>query len=100
MTVRARKTEPLGRGYTEADLRDVSDSPEFTSEEMTKAKPFAQVLPELAASAKRGRGKQRSPTKQLISLRLDRDVIETFKAGGPGWQSRINEALKRAVGRR
>jgi uncharacterized protein (DUF4415 family) len=30
-------------------------------------------------------------------LRLDQDVIETFRATGPGWQSRINEILRRAV---
>lgn len=32
--------------------------------------------------------------KQLISLRLDRAVIEKFRATGPGWQTRINEALR------
>lgn len=36
--------------------------------------------------------------KQPVKLRLDPDVIERFKAGGPGWQSRMNEALRRAVG--
>lgn len=87
------------RGYTQADIEDVSDTPEFTEQEMAKAKPFAEVFPELAASAKRTRGKQRTPTKQLISLRLDRVVIESFRAGGPGWQRRMNEALKSAVRR-
>jgi uncharacterized protein (DUF4415 family) len=88
-----------GRGYTQADIEDVSNSPEFTEEEIAKAKPFAEVFPELAASVKRTRGKQRAPTKQLISLRLDRAVIEAFKASGPGWQRRINEALKSAARR-
>ena len=88
-----------GRGYTQADIEDVSDSPEFTEHEMTKAKPFAEMFPELAASAKRTRGKQRAPTKELISLRLDRTVIESFKSSGPGWQRRMNEALKSAVRR-
>ena len=46
------------RGYTQADIEDVSDTPEFTEEEIAKAKPFAEVFPELAASAKRTRGKQ------------------------------------------
>jgi uncharacterized protein (DUF4415 family) len=87
------------RGYTQADIEDVSDTPEFTEEEMAKAKPFTEIFPELAASAKRTRGKQRAPTKQLISLRLDRAVIDAFKAAGPGWQRRINEALKSAVRR-
>jgi uncharacterized protein (DUF4415 family) len=33
--------------------------------------------------------------KKLVSVRLDRDVIERFRAGGPGWQSRINAALRK-----
>lgn len=36
--------------------------------------------------------------KQQVTLRLDRDVIERFRAGGKGWQSRINAALRAAVG--
>jgi uncharacterized protein (DUF4415 family) len=92
-----RKAAPAGRGYTQADWDDISDNPEWTAEEMAKAKTFVEVLPELAASAKRVRGKQKAPTKQLVSLRLDRSVIEAFKAEGPGWQGRMNEALKRAI---
>jgi uncharacterized protein (DUF4415 family) len=99
MTVKT-KAAPAGRGYTQADWDDVSDNPEWTAEEMAEAKPFAEVLPESAASARRVRGKQKTPTKQLVSLRLDRSVVDAFKAEGPGWQSRINEALKRAIGRR
>src|SRR5947209_19259977 len=33
--------------------------------------------------------------KKLVSLRLDQDVIESFRSGGPGWQSRINAALRK-----
>jgi len=32
--------------------------------------------------------------KEMVSLRLDRDVLDHFQAGGPGWQDRINDALK------
>jgi uncharacterized protein (DUF4415 family) len=35
--------------------------------------------------------------KKLVSLRLDQDVIERFRAGGPGWQSRINAVLRKHV---
>lgn len=42
------------------------------------------------------RGRPVGSTKKLVSIRLDQDVIAKFKAGGPGWQSRINEALRRA----
>jgi len=36
--------------------------------------------------------------KELVSLRLDRDVLEFFQEDGPGWQERINDALRRAAG--
>lgn len=37
--------------------------------------------------------------KELVSLRIDRDVLEHFQADGPGWQDRINLALRQAVGK-
>lgn len=36
--------------------------------------------------------------KELVSLRLDRDVLEHFQESGPGWQERINAALRKAAG--
>ncbi len=42
---------------------------------------------------KRGRPPVETPKKQ-VTLRLDQDVIDHFKADGPGWQTRINDALK------
>ena len=37
-------------------------------------------------------------TRELVSLRIDKDVIEHFQAEGPGWQDRINAALRQAAG--
>lgn len=37
-------------------------------------------------------------TKRSIHLRLDREVIAAFEAGGRGWQTRINAALRKAAG--
>ncbi|HLZ00934.1 MAG TPA: BrnA antitoxin family protein [Bradyrhizobium sp.] len=37
--------------------------------------------------------------KEQVTLRIDQDVLEYFQAGGPGWQDRINEALRKAVGK-
>jgi uncharacterized protein (DUF4415 family) len=37
--------------------------------------------------------------KELVSLRIDQDVLEHFQQGGPGWQDRINEALRKAAGK-
>ena len=36
--------------------------------------------------------------KELVSLRLDQDVLEHFQTDGPGWQERINAALRSAAG--
>ena len=45
------------------------------------------------------RGRKPDPNaKKLLTLRLDPDVIEHFKAGGEGWQTRMNEALRKAAG--
>ena len=44
---------------------------------------------------RRGRGTQKAPTKVLTTIRLDADVIAFFRALGPGYQSRINDALRR-----
>jgi uncharacterized protein (DUF4415 family) len=37
--------------------------------------------------------------KEMVSLRIDRDVLDHFQTGGPGWQERINEALRKAAGK-
>lgn len=37
--------------------------------------------------------------KEMVSLRLDRDVLDFFQADGPGWQDRINAALRKAAGK-
>lgn len=86
-----------GRGYTQEDWDEVSDNPEWTEDDFKNARPFAEVFPDLAESIRRARGRPPVDTpKQQISLRLDPDVIEKFKATGKGWQGRINDVLKAA----
>jgi len=36
--------------------------------------------------------------KELVSLRIDRDVLDHFQESGPGWQDRINDALRKVAG--
>lgn len=73
---------------------DPDTAPELTDEWFDKAE--LRVGDRLI---RRGRGRPPldSP-KKLVSLRLDQDVIERFRAGGPGWQSRINAALRKHLG--
>jgi len=87
-----------GRGYSKADWDDVSDNPEWTEEDFKNARPFAEVFPELAESIRKARGRPVVETpKRQISLRLDPDVIDAFKATGKGWQGRINDVLRKAA---
>jgi uncharacterized protein (DUF4415 family) len=44
-----------------------------------------------------GRPRKASP-KEAVNIRLDPDVLAHFRASGPGWQSRINDALRKAAG--
>src|SRR5262245_19046839 len=100
MTKRKLRTkfEP-GHGYTKEDWDAVSDNPEWTEKDFSRAKPFAKAFPDLAESIRRSRGRPalESPKKQ-VTLRLDSDVLAHFRAQGPGWQSRINEILRKAAG--
>jgi uncharacterized protein (DUF4415 family) len=83
------------KGYSAKDLREVSDNPEWTRKDFAKARPFSEALPDLAASIRKGRGPNKAPTKKLVSLRLSGQVLEAYKSKGPGWQSRIDEDLRR-----
>jgi uncharacterized protein (DUF4415 family) len=73
----------------------VGDNPEWTKEDFANARPFAEVFPELAASIRKTRGPNKAPTKRLVSLRLSGEVIDKYKAGGDGWQSRIDADLRK-----
>lgn len=73
------------------------DSPELTEADFLRAQPAQEVVPTLA-NARRVRGPQKAPTKTLVSMRLDPDLVARLKADGPGWQGRANELLRRAVG--
>lgn len=76
------------------------DNPEWTEEDFANAKPFVDVFPALAEKMRkniRGRPKAENP-KVAVSIRLDADIVDAFKADGPGWQSRMNDVLRKAVG--
>jgi len=46
---------------------------------------------------RRGRGPNKQPTKKQVAIRLSPDVLEFFQAGGSGWQTRVDEALREYV---
>ena len=82
--------------YNNDDVAEVLDNPEWTVQDFAQARPFPEVFPELAKRLRRARTQK--PAKQLVSLKLDADVIDRFRSGGRNWQARINEVLRKAVG--
>jgi len=80
---------------------DPDDVRPLTEEDFANMRPLAEALPDLAESIRRQRGRPPSDSpKQAIKLRLDAEVIHRFKADGPGWQTRMNNALRKAAGLR
>jgi uncharacterized protein (DUF4415 family) len=78
-----------------------AENPEWTAEEFAKARPATDVLPELFGAQlaeemlrpKRGRPRTDRP-KAHVNIRLDADVVDSFRSAGPGWQTRMNAALR------
>ncbi|MGH8706657.1 MAG: BrnA antitoxin family protein [Burkholderiales bacterium] len=76
---------------------------ELTAQDFRRMRPAREVLPKMigakaAAELLRPRGRPpKENPKAQVTLRLDAEVLKHFKAGGPGWQTRINAALKRAA---
>jgi len=79
------------------------ENPGWTKATFAKAKPASEVLPELfgAAAARRllkPRGRPKSGTARTsISIRLPPETLARWKATGPGWQTRMAEALDKAI---
>ncbi len=95
-----RRSRPIGaaaEARIKAGIAADPGNPEWTARDFARAKPFAEAFPHLAKS-RGGRGPQKKPAKVAVSLRLTREVLERFKASGPGWQTRMDDALKKAVG--
>jgi len=96
---------------SESTWIDPDDAPEWTDDQFARAqfsiggkviRPAHGTLtepgpPRILEPYKRGRPRAAEP-KQQVTLRLDPVVLERFRASGPGWQSRINDILRKAVG--
>lgn len=74
-----------------------ADNPELTAADFSAMRDVDSVVPDIAR-VRRIRGPQKSETKQMVSIRLDQEVVERLKADGPGWQTRANAILRQAVG--
>jgi uncharacterized protein (DUF4415 family) len=87
-----RKKKRAGASISKGWL-DPDEAPELTDEHFERADVYRGDR-----LIRRGRPKLERP-KQAVKLRLDQDVLDHFRATGPGWQTRINATLARAVAR-
>ncbi len=88
--------KPTGRGWVDPD-----DAPEWPDEVFARAevRSGGEVLEKASGTlSKRGRPKLEAPKRQ-VTLRLDQAVIDHFRSSGPGWQSRINDVLRKEAER-
>ena len=72
---------------------DPDDAPELTDEWFAGADYYRA-----GKLVRRGGRPMKAEPKEAVSIRLDPDVVAHFRAGGPGWQSRINAALRKVAG--
>ncbi len=76
------------------------ENPEWTDEDFNRSQPASEVLPNLfgpqvAAEMLKPRGRPKATMAKIhVNIRLDADIVESFKTTGAGWQTRINKALR------
>jgi uncharacterized protein (DUF4415 family) len=81
-----------------AAAKSDSDNPPLSDDQWRRMRPAHEVHPAIVAKHLRRRGRPKlSAPKQQVTLRIDRDVLEKFRAQGDGWQSRINAVLRKAA---
>jgi uncharacterized protein (DUF4415 family) len=82
---------------------DPDTAPEWTDEDFARAEIWHgnRYLGRGKVRAGRGPGRPKgSGKKELVTLHIDREILDRFRAGGPGWQTRLNDALGTVEGAR
>jgi len=90
-----KTSKPTLKGYTKQDWDEVSDNPELTPAAFEQARAGAEAFPEFVAR-RRGRPKAEAP-KIAVKIRVAPDVLAAYQSGGPGWQTRMHEALRKGA---
>ena len=82
-------------------IRRIADNPEWTLQEMAKARPVAELLPGLIGAKateqllRRGKGRPPKEDRKVNqTIRLDPDVLAAYRHEGKGWQTLINKVLR------
>lgn len=82
----------------QAGIANDPDNPEITASEFAEMRPASETLPPALLTRLVTRGRPKAEvTKTAVKLRLDQDIVETFRRTGPGWQTRMNGVLAEAA---
>ncbi|HVC59362.1 MAG TPA: BrnA antitoxin family protein [Acetobacteraceae bacterium] len=90
----------MGKRNDDRASRPDDENPEWTREEIRRARPALEVVsevfgPKATQALRRGRGRPEKPDRKVNqTLRLDPDVLEAYRHQGSGWKTRINEVLR------
>jgi uncharacterized protein (DUF4415 family) len=91
----------MGKAKTKSkpwERPEFDDSPELTKAQMKAMRPIEEVLPGVAATFKRSRGRPKAAAPLAhVSLRLEPAVLKAFRALGPRWQTEMRAVLKKAA---
>ena len=90
---------PVKGKNTSTGWTDPDDAPEWSVDVFDRAAVHdgdQLVRPAQGTLTRRGRPKLETPKRQ-VTLRLDQEIVDGFRETGPGWQGRINEALRKAL---
>jgi len=92
---------PAEEAAFDAGIAADPDNPEWTKADFARAKLASEFFDTQTAAGLRAlsrrpgeRGPQKAPTKERITIRLSREVVESFRATGEGWQTRVDAALQ------
>jgi len=91
------KTNALSRKEVLAAVRAIPPSSNFVwdGKDEDERPATAEELQAGIEAARQGRGRPAgSGSKEQVAIRFDREVLAAFRAGGKGWQTRMNDALK------
>jgi len=90
------RTREDARAIARKYLESLTDEEDAALTEAARSDPDNPPL-DIAKVRRVGRPRL-AQTKRSVHLRLDREVVEAFEAGGRGWQTRMNAALRKAAG--
>ena len=80
---------------------EYDELPELTDEQIKQLRPAREMFEELGIPMPVPRGRPKAErVKTSVTIRIDAEVVDHYKASGPGWQTRMNEDLREGARRR